>query len=154
MRVIARGPFPDFDLSVPDTFAVEDPGGGMRLVRRGKSVPTTREKLDRFLLEAAMLAVEPSFDLEDGQWAAVGPDGKAEVFPLSDEWQWRVPRSRSMLQSALAERDAERRSRGLEAAAAMSGVSLHKLVGRLESARRSPDEDLADVFMRVRPSGP
>ena len=48
----------------------------------------------------------------------------------------------------------EARVSALYAAAHVSGVKLTELVRCLQTAKTKPDEDLADVFLRVRPTVP
>ncbi len=135
MRAVAWGPSNRIPPYVPDYVQTFE---GDVVGRRGP------------WLNDAFTRVCPQVELPEGFWLGVRHDGTVESFKDSEEETWRAKNAMAAVQAYSSPgADPDRAIHVLRSAADLVGLDLPDLMEKLEAARKSPGEDLVEVFKRT-----
>jgi len=136
---------------VPDLFILRE-GERFWSVERisGEETDVGRVGYDRMVSQGDVLPLPNPVAWEDGRWAAV-EEGGLSFFDRSGEDRWKSERAKSLVEEARSLKgEPERALSLLRASGALVNIPVPGLVGRLERDRRSPDESLLDIYLRVK----
>jgi len=146
IEVIAFGPPAATNPHVPDYIVVRD---GPVLLRAGQgNKPDSEVILGPLLKSGHAIRLEPPIEWQPDSWLVI--DNKPAWILSGKMDDWRSLRSKEILTEASMMNDPEAKLARLKTAGRIAGVPVETLVGRLESARTSPDERLEDVYRRLR----
>lgn len=92
----------------------------------------------------------PQVEVAEGFWIGVRHDGVVESFKLSEEETWRAKNAMAAVQAYSTPGDDPHRAvHVLRSAADLVGLDLPDLMDKLETAKKTPGEDLVEVFKRT-----
>lgn len=146
IEVIAFGPPAATNPHIPDYVVVRD--GPVLLKALQGQPPDFEVSLTPLLKSGEAMRLEPPIAWQRGSWLVIE---NSPSWILNDKLEeWRSLRSQEILMEAVIMQDPETKMARLKTAGRIAGVPVETLITRLESARKSPNERLEDIYKRVK----
>lgn len=153
ISIIGCGPVSEVYPCIPEFLILQTDNEIIKYDQSKLKTILTPKKLDDLVANKQVKLFSVGFEYRNEEWISIEDEEHAvSRFPLVDIQQWTVDRAYELVKESItySQKEPIKALSVLQIAAKLCKIELSKLVQALESQRKNPSENLADILSRIK----